>query len=64
MHQQHLEFRKHVKADTITTDWRPPEVKRYVILHMKATASASLYMFLKNTLAGYLHVPIVITHRL
>lgn len=24
---QHLEFRKHMKVDTIITDWRPPEVK-------------------------------------
>ncbi|KPP74365.1 SEC14-like protein 2-like, partial [Scleropages formosus] len=26
MLRKHLEFRKHMKADTITTDWRPPEV--------------------------------------
>ncbi|KAG5281348.1 hypothetical protein AALO_G00071130 [Alosa alosa] len=26
MLRKHLEFRKHMKVDTITTDWRPPEV--------------------------------------
>ncbi|KAL4636016.1 SEC14-like protein 2 [Arapaima gigas] len=26
MLRKHLEFRKHMKADTITTDWEPPEV--------------------------------------
>ncbi|XP_041079631.1 SEC14-like protein 2 [Polyodon spathula] len=26
MLRKHVEFRKHLKADTITTDWQPPEV--------------------------------------
>ncbi|KAJ8385956.1 hypothetical protein AAFF_G00177770 [Aldrovandia affinis] len=26
MLRKHLEFRKHMKADTITTEWKPPEV--------------------------------------
>ncbi|XP_029565833.1 SEC14-like protein 2 isoform X2 [Salmo trutta] len=31
MLRKHLEFRKHMKADSIITDWRPPEViERYV----------------------------------
>ncbi|KAK1146123.1 SEC14-like protein 2 isoform X1 [Acipenser oxyrinchus oxyrinchus] len=31
MLRKHVEFRKHMKADTITTDWQPPEViERYL----------------------------------
>lgn len=25
---QHLEFRKHMKVDTIISEWRPPEVEQ------------------------------------
>ncbi|XP_036383507.1 SEC14-like protein 2 isoform X2 [Megalops cyprinoides] len=31
MLRKHLEFRKHMKADTITTDWKPPEaIEKYL----------------------------------